>query len=173
MFNQYTYKQKFTALLVLFVMLVITAYKRSFSQLIASYGEYKTLSAKINEFKNKSHDLGKLQKDVAALDQILGKGGKSKEIIQQEIINFVANKHPEVAIDNIQPIHFFNDENFTIVTNQIVLTGNSNQLLKTVYDFEKEFETSKIVSMQFFTVKKNDKEEKLNLKLIFQNYEGI
>lgn len=173
MFNQYTYKQKFKALLLLFVLLLITAYKRSFSPLITSYNEYHSLAQKTAEFESKSKELHKLTTEVATLDQVLGKGGQSKEIIQQEIVNFIANKHPEVTIDNIQPIHTFRDNNFTTITNQIDLTGNTNQLLKTVYDFEKEFDISKIVSLQFYTLKKNDKEEKLHLKLIFQNYEGI
>lgn len=173
MFNQYTYKQKFSALIVVFVLLSITAYKRSFSQLLSSYSEYKSLSAKNNEFDSKSKQLGTLTNDVATLDQVLGKGGKDKEVIQQEIINFIANKHPEVAIHNIQPIHFFKEDNFTIITNTVDLTGNSNQLLRTAYDFEKEFDTSKIVSLQLYTEKKSDKEEKLHLKLVFQNYEGF
>ena len=173
MFNQYTYKQKFTALLIVFCMLLVTAYKRSFSQLITSYSEYKTLSEKANEFNSKSKQFGKLTTDVASLDQIIGKGGKPKEIIQQEIISFIANKHSEVAINTIQPIHLFNDQSFAVVTNIIDLTGNSNQLLQTAYDFENNFNTSKIVSLQFYTEKKSDKEEKLHLKLIFQNYEGI
>lgn len=173
MFNQYTYKQKFSALLIVFVLLSITAYKRSFSQLITSYSEYKSLYSKNKEFDSKSKQLGKLSNDVASLDQVLGKGGKDKEAIQQEIINFIAHKHSEVAIHNIQTIHFFKDDNFTIITNTIDLTGNSNQLLRTAYDFENEFETSKIVSLQFYTERKSDKEEKLHLKLVFQNYEGL
>ncbi|MFK7000657.1 hypothetical protein [Flavobacterium oreochromis] len=173
MFNQYNYKQKFSALIVVFFLLLITAYKRSFSQLIASYKEYNLLINKKEEFTKKSLQLNKIKEDVSTLDQILGKGGLPKEQIQQEIIQFIAQNHPDVTIDHIQPIHHFQDESFDIVTHIIDLTANTNQLLNTIYNFEKQFETSKIISLQFYTTVKNDQEEKLHLKLIFQNYEGI
>lgn len=173
MFNQYTFKQKFKALLVVFCLLAITAYKRSFSQFIASYSEYKALNEKSLEINSKTSGLNKLSEEVTKLDLLIGKSDKEKEIVQQEIIDFVAKNHPEIAIDGIQPIHYFKDEHFSAITNSIILSGNTNQLLRTAYDLESRFESSKLVSMHFFTEKKNDKEEKLHLKLIFQNYEGI
>ncbi|WP_459926529.1 hypothetical protein [Flavobacterium covae] len=173
MFNQYSFKQKFKALLVILCLLSITAYKRSFSQLIGSYKEYKALIEKTQEINTKTSGLNKLYNDVAKLDLLIGKSGKEKEIIQQEIIDFLAKNHSEIAIHSIQPIHFFKDEHLSIITNSIVLSGNTNQLLNTIYNFENNFQSSKLVSLQFFTEQKNDKEEKLYLKLIFQNYEGI
>ncbi|AEW86797.1 hypothetical protein B0A78_11565 [Flavobacterium columnare NBRC 100251 = ATCC 23463] len=173
MFNQYTFKQKFKALIFVFFLLLITAYKRSFSPLMDSYGEYKTLKAKTQEINSKSSGVKKLNEEVTKLDLLIGKSEKEKEVIQQEIIDFVTKNHPEVTIHTIQPIHFFKEEHFSVITNTIVLSGTTNQLLKTAYNFENQFESSKLISLHFFTEKKNDKEEKLYLKLIFQNYEGI
>lgn len=172
MFNQYTYKQKFSALIVLFFMLGITAYKRSFSQLVHIYKENKLLSEKVNDFSSKSNVLDALLKDVAFMDKVIGKAGESKEVIQQEIMSFVSERHPEISINELQPIHIFSDEDYKIVTNQLDVTGNANQLLALAYDFEKEFHFSRIVSMNYYITKKNNKTEVLHLKMIFQNYEN-
>jgi hypothetical protein len=172
MFDQYSYKQKFSALLIIFFMLAITAYKRSFSQLIQTYKEHKLLSEKVNDFNKKSNKLDALTKDVALMDRVIGKAGESKEVIQQEIISFASEKHPEVSINDLQPIHVFSDDDYKIVTNQLDVTGNANQLLRLAYDFEKEFSYSRIVSMNYYTTKKNNKTEVLHLKMIFQNYEN-
>jgi hypothetical protein len=171
MFEQYSYKKKCTALLVIFVMLAITAYKRSFSTLFQVIGEYKTLSAKVDELNKKSGNTNGLIRDVAYLDKIIGREGASKEIVQQDIVSF-ASKKPNISINELKPIHVFSDENYTIVTNQLDVTGGANQLLQLGYDFEKEFDFSRIVSMNFYTTKKNNKFEVLHLKMIFQNYEN-
>ena len=173
MFNQYTYKQKFTALLVVFVMLSIAAYKRSFSQLFQTYKQYGQLKEQINDFNGKSRQLETLNRDVTLMNKVIGKGGESKETIQQEIMHFVSENHPGVSINELQPIHIFQDENYVVITNQLDVTGNANQLLKLAYDFEKQFTLSRIVSMKYYTTKKNNKADILHLKLIFHNYESI
>ena len=40
------------------------------------------------------------------------------------------------------------------------------------YDFEKQYDYSRMVGIKLFTAKKNNKEEVLHLKMIFQNYEN-
>jgi hypothetical protein len=167
MFDQYSYKKKFMALVLIFVMLSITAYKRSFSTLFQTISEYKTLSSKIDELNKKASNTNGLIKDVAYLDKIIGKEGTTKEMIQQGIVSFAS----EISIHEVQPIHVFLDENYTIITNQLDVTGGANQLLQLGYDFEKKFELSRITSMNFYTTKNNNKSEVLHLKMIFQNYE--
>lgn len=173
MFNQYSYKQKLTVLLVVFFMLSIAAYKRSFSQLLHTYDQYIQLKEQISDFNSKSKQLENLNRDVALMNRVIGKGGESKETIQQEIMHFVSEKHPGVSINELQPIHVFQDDNYVVITNQLDVTGNANQLLKLAYDFEKEFTLSRVVSMKYYTTKKNNKADILHLKLIFHNYESI
>lgn len=54
MFENYSYKQKFYALIVLFFMLSVTAYKRSFRALFDVVCEYKTLSKKADDINKKA-----------------------------------------------------------------------------------------------------------------------
>jgi Tfp pilus assembly protein PilO len=171
MFEQYSYKKKFMALVLIFVMLSITAYKRSFSTLFQTISEYKVLSSKTDELNKKANNANGLIKDVAYLDKIMGKEGTTKEMIQQGIVSFASENHNGISIHDVQPIHVFSDENYTTITNQLDITGSANQLLKLSYDFEKIFDLSRITSMNFYTIKNNNKSEVLHLKMIFQNYE--
>lgn len=169
MFEQFSYKQKFTALLVLFVMLSITAYKRSFRTLLEVRNENKVLRKNIEELQHKSKNTNNLLKEVAVLDQLIGKEGITAPEVQQQIVNF-ASIHPKISISDLQPIHIVNDGNYDITSNQIDVTGNANQLLQLGYAFEKNFNSSRLTSMCFYTSKKNNPTEILHLKMLFQNY---
>ena len=172
MFEKYSYKQKCTALLLLFVLLSATAYKRSFSTLFEVMAEYRNLSSKAKDISQKTKDTSKLTKEIQWLDKAIGKEGVTKEMVQQGIVAFASEKHPEVSINDLQPIHLFSDENYNIITNQLDLTGKAGQLLALSYDFEKQFLLSRPVSMNYYTTKKNNRSEVLHLKIIFQNYEN-
>lgn len=172
MFEKYTFKTKFIALIVVFIMLFITAYKRSFNTLFQVLTDYKTLTLKVNEINKKGNNSVELIKEIAYLDKIIGKQEVTKEMVQQGIVSFATENHPKVSINDLQSIHVFPDENYTIITNQLDVTGNVNELLQLGYDFEKKFNLSRIISMNFYTSKKNNKPDVLHLKMIFQNYEN-
>lgn len=172
MFEQYSYKKKFIVLILVFVMLSVTAYKRSFSTLFQTMQQYNTLSSKIEEVNKKANNSNSLIKDIAYLDKIMGKEGVAKEVIQQGIVSFASEKGEGISIYEVQPIHVFLDENYTIITNQLDVTGGINQLLQLSYDFEKKFNDSRITNMNFYTNKNNNKSDVLHLKMTFQNYEN-
>lgn len=171
MFEQYSYKKKFLALMLVFVMLAITAYKRSFSALFQVIRENKKLVNNITQLEQKAGNLEKLQKEVSSLDKIIGKEDMKPEEVQQQLVNFATN-NANVSISDLQPIHIADDENYLISTNQIDVTGNINELLQLGYSFEKEFNVSRLTSLNFYTTKKNNKAEQLHLKMIFQNYDN-
>ncbi|MCD0464714.1 hypothetical protein [Flavobacterium sp. ENC] len=172
MFEKYSYKKKFTALVLIFVMLLITAYKRSFHTLFQVINEYRTLAEKTNQINKKANNTEGLTKEINYLDRVIGKEGITKEMVQQGIISFASTENPKVSINDLQPTHVFSDENYRIISNQLDVTGNCNQLLALGYDFEKKFDFSRMVSMNFYTVKKSNTSEVLHLKMIFQNYEN-
>lgn len=172
MFKQYSYKLKFKFLIVFFIILSITAYKRSFSNLILLYKENRTLKEKKALMNNQTPNIKALTNEVAGLDKLIGKEGVEKEKIQQEIIDFLVKNGSGISINDLQPIHNFIYDDYQVYTYQIDLTGGYNQLLDITYKFEKQFDYSKIISLAFYTDKKNSKKETLHLKLIFQNYES-
>jgi len=171
MFDKYPYKTKFKALLVVFSMLAVAAYKRSFNPLFDVIKEHRELLEKEDKLSKGSGDLQKLTAEIAAMDKVIGKTGLDKEKVQQDILGFIA-KHPSVSVYNMEPIHVFSDESHTAYTYEVDITGNLNDLLVLSYSFEKSWNYSRIVSMNFYTSKKERKIDILHLKLIFQNYEN-
>lgn len=172
MFENYSYKQKFIALLVVFLMLSYTAYKRSFKNLFAVYEEYKQLSLLSSDIKNKTKNVDALSMEIASYDKFLGNQDVSKDVVQQEIIAF-STSHQGISINDLQAIHTFEDENYRVYTNQLDVTGDINSLLSLSYNFETKFLFSRVISTNLYTTKKNNSKETLHLKIIFQNYENI
>ena len=170
MFEQYTYKQKSIALVVVFLMLSYTAYKRSFKNLIEVYEENKELTKRSNDIVSKSKNLDILSMEIASYDKYLGNQNIARDVVQQEVISF-STQHEGISINDLQAIHAFKGENYSIYTNQLDVTGNINDLLKLAYDFETKFNFSRVVSTNYYTVKKNNANEILHLKILFQNYE--
>ncbi len=172
MFNQYSYKKKFTFLIVFIIMLGIAGYKRSFGNLISLYRQNNSLQQKKELIGQQSPNIDLLNKQISDLDRLIGKEGLEKEKIQQEIISFLVNNSSGISIYDLQPIHDYYDTDYNIFTYQLDLTGNYNNLLEAAYNFEKKFEYSKIISVRFYNDKKDNKTNVLHLKLIFQNYEN-
>ena len=170
MFEKYSYKTKFKALLLVFCMLTFTAYKRSFSTLKNVIQENRELSKKEKTLKEGTKDVNQLSSEIAVIDKIIGKENINKEKIQQDIISFIT-RYP-VSIFNMRSIHEFSDDSHTIYTHEIDVTGSLNQLLTLSYDFEKKINYSRMVSLKFYVSKKDNKSDILHLKMIFQNYEN-
>lgn len=171
MFKQYSYKQKFYFLLLFFVMLSVAAYRRSFSNLFLLIGEHRTLVQKKDLIASQTPNTQRLQRDIADLESLIGKGETEKEKIQQEIVNFLVNNSNGVTIFELQPIHQYQQEDYLVHSFQLDITGSYNNLIQLANNYEKHFEFSKIVSMRFYTDTKNNQKETLHLRLIFQNYE--
>lgn len=171
MFNNYSYKTKFKALIVIFCLLGLTAYRRSFSTLLAVISENKNLNEKVSTVTENSKNLRELTAELNSIDKVIGKEGIVKEKIQQDIIDF-ATQHGGISIHNLQSIHEYSDQNHIVYTNQLDITGDLNQLLSLSYKFEKEFTQSRLVSLNYYTAKKNNNTSVLHLKMIFQNYEN-
>ncbi len=172
MFEQYSYKFKLKALVFIFVLLSITAYKRSFRPLINVINEYVELNKKSKPGVLETVNLNSLQQDIVHLNKLIGKGGYEKEKIQNEIIGFVSTYGKEVSLNHLKSIHEFSDESYHIYSYQLDLVGDVNGLLGVLYEFEKAFSYSKVVSSTFYTLKQNTKKNTLHLSIIFQNYEN-
>jgi hypothetical protein len=172
MFENYSYKKKFTGLLIIFVMLLATAYKRSFNTLFEVIKENRVLSKKANDIDKKANNTSELKQEIAYLNRIIGKVGITKDMVQQGIVSFASKQNYQVSINDLKPINVYTDENYNIITNQLDVTGNCNELMQLGFDFEKKFNFSRIVSMNFYTTKNNNSPDVLHLKMIFQNYEN-
>lgn len=173
MFENISNKRKFYAILVLFVVLGITAYKRSFKHTIASISLYSESKKSITENENAESTFIKLKQEASRLNGVIGKKNKNPEIIQNKILNFIDTQGFSSKISEISPLHYSENNYFKIYSNNITLTGDFNNLLASVYQFEKEFDFARIASVKLYT--KNNyriSKKELYCNIIFQNYEN-
>ncbi len=174
MFENLSYKKKFFALLGLMVVLGITAYKRSFSMTIDAATVLEESKQKLAKVNNSQQRITNLASEVAYLDKLIGKEVANPDVVQQEILNTFTEISTKTDLVKLEEIHKASDEYFNIYTNRLVLTGNYGDLLKTTYNYEKEFDFSRVVSLQFYIEKEpRTRRKRLFEQIIFQNYEKI
>jgi len=172
MFENLTYKQKFLAIIAISVLLGFTAYKRSFKLTLDAFSEYYELNEKLEEISSSSTTIQEVDTEIRFLDNLLGEESMEPVLVQQEILDFVTHKSNSVIVFDLAEVHEASDNKFLIYTNQLTIEGSFEELLKMVYEFEKEFPYSRVVNTSFFK-KKDFKTRRIKLyaKLIFQNYE--
>lgn len=172
MFKNISDKKKFYGLLIFIVILSFTAYKRSFKGAIESFGYYRESVKKINESTNSLKELSNIQKEIGLLDNIIGKRTKNPTVVQNEILGFLSKRPRKITLSKIENLHISNDDYFTIYSNVISMQGDFNVLLKTIYEFERDFEYARIASLVFYTERNTITSQKeLYNEIIFQNYE--
>lgn len=122
---------------------------------------------------NQSNDeLFNLRNEVKRLDNIIGGNNLKPELVQPNILDFITRQDKETNVVSIEDVHLFLDSEFKIYSNQIIVEGTFNKLVRLLYDIEKEYKESRIVSTRLYS-KKNYQTNttKLYLKIILQNYE--
>ncbi len=171
MFKNLTYKQKLVGLGFLAVILFLTANKRSFSVTKNAYAQVQDLEKKIDYISTSNQGIDEMQNELAFYDKVIGKQGVRAEEVQQKILDY-STEQLQTNLVSIEEIHVAESNNFTIITNQLLIEGDFNALLEAVYNFEKKFKYSKIVSISFDKIKEyQTRKDKLRVKIIFQNYE--
>lgn len=170
-FDQYSYKQKNIALLVLGVLLAAVSYKRAFSVTIET-SEYKTeLQEKLILAESSDQQIRTKQIEIAQLNRLIGKEGNTIEKVQQEFLNFFARRAQSISVHQIEEVLHFQHPDFSINTHRIVLRGDYINTLRFVYDLEKKFNLAKILNISFEFRKFDSNDEKdLYTTLLIQNY---
>lgn len=174
MFENISYKKKFFALLALMVVLGITAYKRSFSMTLDAAKLVKESKEKLAKVSNSQQHITSLKDEVNYLDKLIGKESANPNIVQQEILNSFTRIETNSQLVRLEEVHQANDDYFNIYTNRLILTGNFGELLEATYQYEKQFDFSRVVSLRFYIEKEpRTRRKKLFEQIIFQNYEKI
>ncbi len=172
MFKTIPYKKKFIVVLLGFVVLLLASYKKNFKNIFEARKQLNTITNKLNTVDDSSNQIFFLKNEIAQLNDLIGGQTKEPELVQQLILDFITNVNLDINIHDIEDTHIFNDDDFTIYTNVLQIEGDYNTLLKLLYNIEKDFSASKVVSSEFYTEKNyRTNSKKLFLKLILQNYE--
>lgn len=174
MFKKYTYKQKFQASIVLFVLLLLAIYKKNFKHVFNLYKELNLVEKQISEAQISNQDLFVLNNQLKDLDALIGGQSNSPDLVQHDALDFITTSLLQVEVVNIEKRHKFQEGEFNIHTNQIEIQGAYKDLITLLYKFENEFNSSRISSVKMYS-KRNykEKKKKIVLKIILQNYEKI
>lgn len=171
-FDQYSYKQKNYALLVLVILLVAASYKRVFKITFESIAYKKELEQKIVQAKSAAVDLKIVQSEINYLNKLLGKEDVTIEKVQQGFLNFQTLNSSRLIVYQVDEVLSYQHPDFTINTHRIVLKGGFIHVLKFIYQLEKEFDLAKLINVSFEFKKYNSEEsEALYTTLLLQNYQ--
>ncbi len=172
MFNNLSYKKKFAAVLLGFVLVLMACYKKTFKHMFESKNLLTQVEEKLSNTDNSYYSLNTLRGEIAGLDNLIGGQTKHPENVQHDIMNFVSNLSFNIDIVSVKDVHMYQSSEFLIYSNQIEIQGAYKDLVNTLYKIETEFKNSRVMSTQLYS-KKNYRTNKkhLFLKIILQNYE--
>ena len=171
-FDQYSYKQKNYALVIVSVLLIAASYKRAFKTTIETRAYRKELVDKIETSKHAIVDIRKTQREIAYLNKLLGKEDITIEKVQQGFLNFVQTNSTSISVHQVDEVLTFQHPDFSINTHRIVLKGNFIPTLKFIYELETKFDLAKLVNVNFeFKKYSSEEKEQLYTTLLMQNYE--
>lgn len=173
MFDRFTYKQKNYGLLVLFVLMVVVSYKRSFSLTLITQTEIENQEAMMREAEHAWSDLEMLHIQVNQLNKNIGRSDLEPDKVQQEILRTINtySKDHEVMLDRLEATHNFETVDFNIYSNQVVVKGTFNGILSLTHYFENEFEYARLTNIEVYKTKNlTTKKTALYASLLFQHY---
>ena len=174
MFENLSYKKKLVTLIFLILVMGITAYKRSYRISIGAYKSLKSAQKKLEEVSDSQKRIIILKTEVDYLDNIIGKKAANADLVQQEIMNTYSLIEGNSELVKLEEIHKAKNDYFNIYSNRFIISGAFNELLKTTYAYEKEFEFSRVVSVRFYVdTESRTRKKRLFEQIIFQNYEKI
>ncbi|MFC5048350.1 hypothetical protein [Aquimarina hainanensis] len=156
------------------IMLGYTANKRSFAITREARTVLLESREKLEKATNSRQRINGLTKELAYLDEVIGKQAANPDIVQQEIINTFTKVGGQIELVKLEEVHTAQDAYFKVYSNRLVLSGDYESLIRATYAYEKDFEYSRVVSCHFYVVKDpRTQRKKLYEQIIFQNYEKI
>ena len=172
MFKNLTYKQRFFAVIAIFIVLSLASYKRKFKDMLVAKRDLTNMENKLSTIENSFNDIYNLKNEIDDLDNLIGGQILNPELVQGKILDFISKTGFDVGIASIADVHLFSGKEFLIYSNQIEIEGTYKNLVNTLYGIEKNFKSSRVASTRFYSkmnYKTNTKH--LFLKIILQNYE--
>ena len=173
MSKNFTYKQKFFAVIIGFILLFMASYKKTYKNTLATKKELSLVKKELSSNENLLNERYYLKNEISSLDKAIGGQTLNPEQVQQTLLDFISKNDFNVNIVAIEDVHLFTDNDFLIYSNQIELEGSYKDLTSTLYRIEKDFTNSRVISTNLYS-KKNYRTNTKNLflQIILQNYEN-
>lgn len=170
-FDNYSYRKKNFALLIIGGLLALVCYKRAIRPTLELSQYNQELSQKVSIAENSDSQIRLKQKNIHLLNSMLGEENNSVEKVQQAFLNFFDNKASKIGVQRMDAVLKYEHPDFEINTHPIVLKGNYLSTLKFIYDMEMNFQLGKILNVEFELIKDNtNSTTDLYTTLMIQNF---
>lgn len=173
MFDRFSYRQKNYGLLIIFLLLLMVSYKRSFSLTLNAKSELKNQEAQLESTKHVQEDIESLKIQIKQLNNNIGKSDIEPDKVQQEILGEISgfSLNNNVNLEKIEKTHSFKTVDFTIYSNLIRIQGSFNGILSLAYHMENTFDYARVTNVNVFKeVDQTTKKEYLYGEFLFQHY---
>lgn len=173
MFDKYTYKTKLIALGVVFILLLLASYKRSFSLSFGLQDEISRLDKQLELAQNANYEINQLRLELNQLNQTIGQENLNSDLVQQKILDEVSDysENENIRIHGISETHQYATNDFDVFSNETIVEGDFISILKLINQFENNVEFSRIASCALYS-EKDFKTKKIQLyaKLYLQHF---
>lgn len=173
MLERFTYKQKNYGLLVVFLLLAMVSYKRSFVLSINVNREITQQELQKKSIGRSDEKLKLLHAEIERMNRNLGKTDQSSDKVRQELlkkISILQSAHA-VRIESISNAHIFNSIDYKILTHEVLLEGSFRGLLGLINNLENNFTYARIINAKIYkSVTYGESKSKVYAKLLFQHY---
>lgn len=146
-FDQYTYRQKNYALLILSVLLFAVTYKKAILVTLETKKYRNELEQKLTRAEGADREIRSEMANLALLDNIIGKENATVDQVQQGFLNFIAKHSKGIRVYEISEVLEFKHPDYTINTHRIVIKGDFLKTLDLIYALEKEFKLARVLNV--------------------------
>jgi len=134
------------------------------------YRESEKFKQEIQAAKDAPKNIQKAKSELDSLSCLLNNSdeGKFQEMILQKIAVYQENS--DIVLKELPARHYYQENDFIVETNKIVLEGSFHSLIAIIHEMEKDFLFSKMAGISFETYKDNKKRKtKLQVAIYYQN----
>ncbi len=173
MFDKLTYKQKNYGLLLIFILLAMVSYKRSFILSINLNKEINQQELQKLDIQHSGKKKELLTLEIQQINKNLGKTDESSDKVQQELLREISDFPASygLTIESINQTHLYTSVDYKILTNEVLIEGNFKGLVRAINHLERKFEYARIINTDIYKTKDHgDKKSKVYAKVLFQHY---
>jgi len=172
-FDKITYKQKNYGLLIVFLLLAMVSYKRSFLLSINISREIKQQEIQKRGIHKSNDRLNILTSEIRRINGSLGKTDQTSDRVRQELLKEISSLQSQLSIriEFINNPHLFTSIDYKILTHEVLLEGDYRGLITAINNLENQFVHARIINAKIFKTKTHGEiKSKVYAKLLFQHY---
>lgn len=171
-----TYNKKVKLLAIGVVVMLFLSYYFSFRKSINSYSEYRDYKNQLENIQTAPAEISDVEQQLATIERSVGMNPDTSTDFQKILLEKVSGycQQNNVVLREFPQTIYFNNQDFEVETNQVVVEGSFVKIITLVYNLEQKFRLGKIVSLRFASQKDYKTGSiKLFATLYFQNFKKV